>query len=738
MIQKQKIMRVLIEGCEYVFMLMLVLTTNSVYNHMPKHPTLFSAILYISGMMLFLLNYSNIKKILYKIENVKFIKIYLVLWILVGLFTTQDTYSRNLVVFGQFGLFLPIVVFLTLTYIQENHFYHFLEKFVNIVTFLAVSSTILFALSTLKMIHPTSNPIVDWGGIFSRDMYYGLLIQSEEHIGKNLGIFPEPPMYNLVLIMALLIEQCLSSSLSRTNKLTRKQWIRSCFLIIAILSSKSITGYILAICIFLGKGIKWFIKNKRQMSVTMRRIIVFSLFMLVLFGGTVFLQKSNSLSWATRIDDFYATFYAWMEHPLFGNGYGNIQSVYPYMSLFRLFNMGLANSIGWILVQGGIPYFLIYFYPLFSAIKKNRGNDFNFLLFSCVFLVDLIFTIFSDIPICFFTLGMIIANILGDNTWKRVDNDHDETKLDFQWHTDNSFSYTIILFGLMMYYTCSGINSSICSIVSKISILFTPCFIVNMGMHVEIFEYHFKQYKYILLNLIANIYLVSLISYFLIFIKTVISGGYIFDLSFIYLSEIAMGNTIGTGLLNHIWCFWLILIATVIINKIHISEKNIMIFSIMNALLFLLLSTYLLQEYSNLFNILIGILSTIIYLLIGKNSEKINKLMISKLPFSIHIILFALMSVSMIYVQYTHLILVFGILIYVWVILLMSFIDRLSLKKCNYANELDLYYGLFYSPVIIYFLYTFVFERISHGYVFVLMILMIIFYTAKKKEGIYG
>ena len=84
------------------------------------------------------------------------------------------------------------------------------------------------------------------------------------------------------------------------------------------------------------------------------------------------------------MDNYRAGFAAWIEKPLLGSGYQNMNDIISHYSSFRLNDIGYSNSIFRVLAQGGLYLFSMYLIPMCKAVKdsiqKKDGRKAAFLL----------------------------------------------------------------------------------------------------------------------------------------------------------------------------------------------------------------------------------------------------------------------------------------------------------------------------------------------------------------------
>lgn len=105
-------------------------------------------------------------------------------------------------------------------------------------------------------------------------------------------------------------------------------------------------------------------------------------------------QKLGTSSGSTRVDDFAAGYKAWMDAPLFGNGYGNSAAYKKYMSSFRRNNLGFSNSPMQVLAYGGIYLFFPYCVSVVRGFTRLiKGHLWNRMSFYIVFLYAFVITV---------------------------------------------------------------------------------------------------------------------------------------------------------------------------------------------------------------------------------------------------------------------------------------------------------------------------------------------------------
>ena len=158
---------------------------------------------------------------------------------------------------------------------------------------------------------------------------------------------------------------------------------------------------------------KYFIFGKKKTLAQMIRMLLLPIafFALYIAVDTLLQQRLGTSSGNSRIDDFVAGYNAWKKAPVFGNGFGNMDSVRQYMSSFRFNNVGFSNSPMMILAYGGIYLFIPYLISLILGIsnalyKANKRT----VCFAVGFIYLFVFTV---IPFQWLTIFMFTALATG-------------------------------------------------------------------------------------------------------------------------------------------------------------------------------------------------------------------------------------------------------------------------------------------------------------------------------------
>lgn len=312
-------------------------------------------------------------------------------------------YNDSWVIAAWFVLLIIPTVYLQII----KHELIILEYFKKIMIVLSVISLVFWILSILH-VPTTSTTTISWGGIKTLDGYFGIhyLAQAPVHffginMMRNTGIFTEAPMFSAALSIAFLIHLFIDNK--KIDKIT-------CLLVVTIISTTSTTGIIIIL------GALFLKLAKRYMHIS-KYILIGLLLSATIIMYLIFQSKMKNMSgsYNTRINDIYAGFKTWMQHPIFGNGLGDNfvikQNMSPMRTMYAWSNSGFSSGIFSMLVQGGLYYFLLLFIiPTVAFARKNINNLFCVLLIAALLFVSII----NDTFIFVFLMVFMLISGLGE------------------------------------------------------------------------------------------------------------------------------------------------------------------------------------------------------------------------------------------------------------------------------------------------------------------------------------
>lgn len=385
---------------EYLFIIVAILECNSAYTRINSTHTIVKYIVFI--VTLIMMVNVIIKNI--KIKKNKFIYsefIFLIFFIFFIL-TIKRNVSINEYIW-KFLLFLPIMIIKMQNKYEVNEFS---KKVTNVVCGLSIISLIFFIMGSILDVIPYKETVINWGGENIRKNYFYLHFDTQKtnifnrEIIRNSGVFPEAPIYAFILCVGVLY-----SFLGKEKRFKR--------LIIeaTIITTVSSTGIIFIILIniinyLLYSKEKW---KKNRLLIILNLVIIPLLIALSIYAIIyLFNNKVNdgSNSYSLRVDDYNASYMAWKEHKILGNGYMNTSETERYMDeTYRKESMGQSNAIGRYAAEGGVymimTNFIIYIFLIF---RENKRNEFVLLGIGMMYLILL-----TNIPYNLITIISLVV-----------------------------------------------------------------------------------------------------------------------------------------------------------------------------------------------------------------------------------------------------------------------------------------------------------------------------------------
>jgi hypothetical protein len=310
-----------------------------------------------------------------------------------GVWYLTDSLKKNSMIAMVIQL-LAIVVYCLLV---EDSVEDTMRKYADIVLIIAVVSLFFWVFgSLLGYIRSTGALYTTWTGNDSMKRvpsYYGVYYETQSAtlfgltangIVRNTAIFTEAPMASMVFCIAFLSEMLMQDKVN---------WKRCAILAVAVLSTISTTGYTVLI---IAVGLKYICTEPKTAAGRCLKMLLIPVTFLVALIGLNFLlkQKLGTGSGSTRVDDFIAGYKAWMDAPLFGNGYQNSEAYEQYMSSFRSNNLGFSNSPMLVLAYGGVYLFAPYCVAAARGlIRLAKRKLWRRIAFYIVFLYAFVITV---------------------------------------------------------------------------------------------------------------------------------------------------------------------------------------------------------------------------------------------------------------------------------------------------------------------------------------------------------
>ncbi len=402
-----------------LFVIFLILTSNTLFGKLPGMPPLFyGVVLALAFVLCALLALKHTPNFSFLYHWCIWIIFLVVVYISIAFFNAR----LGSIPLKIYFIVLGICPFLIHSLRKAGLLQTLFNFFILGMTTLAVLSLLMWVLGDLlHLIKPnctiyyswTSEPLTMTGYFFMQfDLQRTTLpILQDVTIFRNSGIFTEAPMFSFSLSCAFLLE---------LFKHDRTRLSISIILGIAILSTFSFTGIAISVmALFLKLLIN--AKNRTQKTIFVAIFLTLGILVFYFIGVKRFSLGGSSLF---RIDDFKACFTAWLNSPLFGNGFENTASIKTFMDSARIHNVGLSNSLGVILAQGGIIYLLpnlvsIFGFILIKSTKDGKHSsmhhyDMNHLIFGICFIIMWAITIVHTLPLTALLLSLGVERFLSN------------------------------------------------------------------------------------------------------------------------------------------------------------------------------------------------------------------------------------------------------------------------------------------------------------------------------------
>ena len=311
---------------------------------------------------------------------------------------------------GILQLVLSVIALGVVTF-ETNDVAEILQCYLKIMLVIAAISLFFWIFgSMLSYIQPSGEVYSIWTGngnrILVKNYYYLYFQQQISNIRqidaiRNMAFFCEAPMSSLHFSFAFLIELFCQKRPSKKRIL---------LLVIATLSTISITGYLVLIC---GLSAKYLLVHpKQEILQTMKAISVpIAIGISICVALYMYELKANTGSGLARLNDFVVGYQVWKKHLLFGVGYGNYDEVKRMMPFWRSSNVGFSNSVMLILDYGGLYFGTVYLWSIVKGVIKSiRLKNYCNLCFTLIFMGTFIIT---NIPFIYLTLFVVLSLIDG-------------------------------------------------------------------------------------------------------------------------------------------------------------------------------------------------------------------------------------------------------------------------------------------------------------------------------------
>ena len=371
-LKRERICPIIRRVLEVLFAAAVVMDCNSVYANLVESPfNLQKIALVLGGLLLICLGVEQ------RLRLMDFIK----LGILPSFLVIAYTASLLIVMLVEPGflgsyikffiIFLPMCIVLFQLYKENGSHFTLFYRVSDITVILAILSLIFWTLMVaVQKLEPNGTVNTLWGNELSLDTFCGLHFVREEQyemffghkIIRNIGLFPESPMYDIILVTSFYTDLFLRE---------RPYIGRTCLFFVTILTTfgtlavmLSLLGIFLFACTVIKAKWRW---------------TVFVGFGALVLAGILILLinkiRTGIGSYNAHLDDLVACLKAWFQYPLFGSGFENYRVIQEHMSEFRQYNTGITTSLGAVLAQGGIGLALVYILPYVSVLVNVFYRD---------------------------------------------------------------------------------------------------------------------------------------------------------------------------------------------------------------------------------------------------------------------------------------------------------------------------------------------------------------------------
>lgn len=284
------------------------------------------------------------------------------------------------------GLAFPCCMFFMYYIICENYFKLFITIFCNIVVVIAIISIFFWLFgSILHIIQPSALVYSKWSNQFVAS-YYNLYFQPQNADYtilnftvnvRNSAIFLESPMATYIFGVSIIINELF----------IKKKFVRV-ILLIALISTADTTAIIFFI-IYMIYIITMYTDLKLN-SIWGIVALILIISVIPIFIKVLQSKASSGLSLSIRINHIIQECKAFLLSPIYGQG-------------FNEFTNGSSNSIFALSADGGILLWGIYYFPLFSILKKSiKSMKIIILLFIILFAITVVqYTLFTYMIISF-------------------------------------------------------------------------------------------------------------------------------------------------------------------------------------------------------------------------------------------------------------------------------------------------------------------------------------------------
>lgn len=301
-----------------------------------------------------------------------------ILLVLLLLYACLSGYNVNRFLIGYVGVFVFLFLFAYALY-ENGEMKVFLHAFTNVMLVISVISLIGWLFGSILNVLPGRTELsYDWANSIRQTfsyfrIYFENPIQNNGYsIVRNVGIFTEAPGYSGCLTYAMLTEVALWKE--NVKKLQRRlSYVKLIVFTLTMFTTSSTKGLIVVLMIFAYEYImkdsdnKWKAALKLFAGVAVVIGVVYATNILV---GL----KLETGSGLTRMDDLKSQFATFLQHPLLGAGYDNVEAIIANQLRVRS-NDGLSMGLTVLLAYGGLWMFAIYAGAIVTSFRMPYFRD---------------------------------------------------------------------------------------------------------------------------------------------------------------------------------------------------------------------------------------------------------------------------------------------------------------------------------------------------------------------------
>jgi len=273
------------------------------------------------------------------------------------------------------NLIIPFLLFMALAYVNKPHevFINFFHAYSNLVMIIAVVSLIFFFLGPIfRVVMGEFFAFYNYGtyklGINFFYVFFENFSQYQDFGGKlvsrNIGIFMESPDYATTLLIALFwklfygkkfrIAQCIILGITLITTFSAKGYL---------LGAAIVAGYFLFIyCPTNEKLLKW---RKKFLPIVIGIGVIGAVALIAIKASSI----TGSGSVSIRLDDMLAALRTWMDHPVFGAGFYDLEEFYQNYEWTTLGGDPTCGILN-VLAFGGIYMFAMYAFGFINFTRK--------------------------------------------------------------------------------------------------------------------------------------------------------------------------------------------------------------------------------------------------------------------------------------------------------------------------------------------------------------------------------